>query len=101
MLTITETAAEAIRTLAADAGLPEGGGLRIATAEEGDEGLELVLARTPDEDDIVLKGAGVAVFLEAAVAQMLEAMVLDVHPGSEGDGGDELRFALGPQDQPG
>lgn len=95
MLAITDTAAEAIRSLTADAELPEGGGLRIASTDP-DQGLELSLAAKPVESDTVLAGGGVVVFLEPVAAEVLDDKVLDVQPVST-EQGEELRFAIGPQ----
>ncbi|MDN5858272.1 MAG: adhesin [Pseudonocardia sp.] len=96
MLVITDTAAEAIKTLTSDAELPDGGGLRIA-APDPQEGLELTLAGQPAQDDVVLAGDGVSVFLEPAAAAVLDDKVLDVQQTPTGDGGQELRFAIAPQ----
>jgi Fe-S cluster assembly iron-binding protein IscA len=96
MLAITDLAAEAIKTLTTDAELPEGGGLRIA-APDPQEGLELTLAGQPADDDVVLSGEGVSVFLEPVAAQVLEDKVLDVQQAPTPDGGQELRFAIAPQ----
>lgn len=99
MLAITETAAEAIKTLTADAQLPDGGGLRIA-APDPEQGLELSLAPQPAADDVVLGGDGLAVFLEPVAAQALDDKVLDVAQVADTDGNQELRFAIGPQVDP-
>jgi Fe-S cluster assembly iron-binding protein IscA len=99
MLAITDTAAEAIRTLTTDAELPDGGGLRIS-APDPEQGLELSLAGRPDTEDVVLSGDGVSVFLEPVVAQVLDDKVLDVQPVAGADGGQELRFAIGVQEAP-
>ena len=48
MLAITDTAAEAIKSLTTDAELPDGGGLRIA-ATDPEQGLELSLAAQADQ----------------------------------------------------
>jgi Fe-S cluster assembly iron-binding protein IscA len=98
MLAITDTAAEAIKTLTTDAELPDGGGLRIS-APDPEQGLELSLAGRPDTEDVVLSGDGVSVFLEPVVAQVLDDKVLDVQPVAGPDGGQELRFAIGVQEQ--
>jgi Fe-S cluster assembly iron-binding protein IscA len=99
MLAITDIAAEAIRTLANDAELPEGSGLRIS-APDPEKGLELSLAGQPNTDDVVLAGDGVSVFLEPVVADVLDDKVLDVQPVQGPDGEQELRFAIGVQEQP-
>jgi Fe-S cluster assembly iron-binding protein IscA len=96
MLAITDTAAEAIRSLTLDADLPDGGGLRIA-ATDPDEGLELSLAGRPDADDVVLEGDGIAVFLEPVAADVLDDKILDVQPVAGADGEQEMRFAIGHQ----
>jgi len=98
MLAITDTAAEAIRSLTTDAELPDGG-LRIA-APDPDEGLELSLAGRPDAEDVVLAGEGVAVFLEPLAAEVLDDKILDVQPVPTADGQEELRFAIGQQSEP-
>ena len=97
MLAITDLAAEAIKTLTTDAELPEGGGLRIA-APDPQEGLELTLAGQPADDDVVLSGDGVSVFLEPVAAQVLDDKVLDVQQAPTPEGGQELRFAIAPQE---
>jgi Fe-S cluster assembly iron-binding protein IscA len=99
MLAITDTAAEAIKSLTLDADLPDGGGLRIA-APDPDQGLELSLAGRPDDDDVVLAGDGIAVFLEPIAAEVLEDKVLDVQPIAGADGEEELRFAIAQQSDP-
>jgi Fe-S cluster assembly iron-binding protein IscA len=99
MLAITETAAEAIKSLTADAQLPDGGGLRIA-APDPEQGLELSLAPQPGAEDVVLGGDGLAVFLEPVAAQALDDKVLDVQQVAGADGNQELRFAIAPQSDP-
>jgi Fe-S cluster assembly iron-binding protein IscA len=93
MLSITENAAEAIKSLSSDAELPQEGGLRI-TAPDPEQGLELSLAQSADDQDTVLRGEGVAVFLEPTAAQVLDDKVLDVQAVPGSDGQDELRFAI-------
>lgn len=101
MLAVTDVAAEAIKSLTTDAQLPEQGGLRITAAEPGpaDGGLRLTLAPEPAGDDVVVGDPGSAVFLEPAAAEFLDSMVLDVESAPTSDGGQELRFALAPQEQ--
>lgn len=93
MLAITDTAAEAIKSLTTDAQLPDGGGLRIVASDPG-QALELSLAGQPATDDVVLSGDGVTVFLEPAAAEVLDDKILDVQRVPAEDGGDELRFAI-------
>jgi Fe-S cluster assembly iron-binding protein IscA len=96
MLAITDTAAEAIKSLTTDAELPESGGLRIA-ASDPEQGLELSLAAQADQSDTVLTGEGLNVFLEPMAAEVLEDKILDVQPFTNSEGEEELRFAIGPQ----
>ena len=79
MLTITDTAAEAIRGIVAAPELPEGAGLRIATAAgAGDAGtLEVSVAETPAENDQVVSEAGARVFVEADAVPLLDDKLLD------------------------
>ncbi len=79
MLTITDTAAEAIRGIVAAPELPEGAGLRIATAAgSGDAGtLEVSVAETPAETDQVVSEAGARVFVEADAVPLLDDKRLD------------------------
>lgn len=97
MLTITETAAQAINSLVTANEMPEGSGLRIAGQEEEQpEALELSVAATPSEQDSVLEGGGAKVFLEPIAARVLDDKVLDVQKVTE-DGEEQLRFAIAPQ----
>jgi Fe-S cluster assembly iron-binding protein IscA len=99
MLAITDMAAEAIKTLTSDAELPDGAGLRIA-APSPNEGLELSLAGQPAQNDVVLSGDGVTVFLEPVAADVLDDKILDVQQMPAPDGGQEMRFAIAPQQSP-
>lgn len=81
MLTITDTAAEAIRGIVAAPELPEGAGLRIATATETGSGeagtLEVSVAETPAETDQVVSESGARVFVEADAVPLLDDKLLD------------------------
>ena len=94
MLTITDTAAEAIKGIVASPEAPEGGGLRIvARSQAGAEGtLEVSVAAIPAEDDQIIEESGAQVFLEPLAAQALDDKVLD----AEIEGG-QVRFAVGEQ----
>lgn len=98
MLSITETAAQAINSLISASDMPQGAGLRIAAQPESDSaGLELSVAPVPGEQDTVLKGGGATVFLEPVAAQALDDKVLDVQR-VEGEGDEEqYRFAIAPR----
>jgi iron-sulfur cluster assembly protein len=86
VLTITETAAQAIDSLVASApDLPDGGGLRIATSvgADGTEGFGLSLVGGPEPDDEVIEAASRPVFLERQVAIELDDKVLDAQVEGE------------------
>jgi iron-sulfur cluster assembly protein len=79
VLSITDTAAEAIRGIVAAPELPEGAGLRIATQPgAGDAGaLEVSVAETPAASDQVVDESGARVFVEADAIPLLDDKLLD------------------------
>lgn len=79
MLTITDTAAEAIRGIVAAPELPEGAGLRIATSPGAEQAgaLEVSVAETPAETDQVVAESGARVFVEADAVPLLDDKLLD------------------------
>ena len=74
LLTLTDHAQSAVRTLTQDPQAPEGAGLRIAP---GDEGLELKLVAAPVAGDALIDDGGVRVFVEPQAAQLLGEQTLD------------------------
>jgi len=90
MLTITDTAADAIKGIVATQEMPESAGLRVAAQPEGT--LEVSIAALPAEEDQVIEDSGAHVFLEPTAAEALDDKVLD----AEVEGG-EVRFAVGEQ----
>jgi Fe-S cluster assembly iron-binding protein IscA len=86
MLTLTETAAEAVRTLVAGTDVDdETGGLRIFTGEvtpQGAAALEVALVNEPEATDAAIDEAGAHVFLESKVAGILDDKVLDASVAS-------------------
>ena len=78
VLTITDTAAEAIRGIVAAPELPDGAGLRIATQHDaGEAALEVSVAESPAETDQVVDEAGARVFVEADAVPLLDDKLLD------------------------
>jgi Fe-S cluster assembly iron-binding protein IscA len=79
VLTLTESAAEAIRGIVASPDIPAGAGLRIATqpgaAEQ--EALEVSIAEVPAESDQVVDERGARVFVEEGAADLLDDRLLD------------------------
>ncbi|WP_420112179.1 adhesin [Pseudactinotalea sp.] len=85
MLTITETAQTAIRSLSEQAGLPETGGVRLAM-DESQNGLQMSLAQEPAEGDQVVGDTGARVFMPTETATLLETQELDAAATPEGTG---------------
>ena len=90
MLTLTEHAQIAVRTLTEDPQAPESAGLRITP---GNEGLELMLVAEPVPGDALIEDGGAGVFVEPQAAQLLEEQTLD----SQVEGGN-LNFFLASPD---
>jgi Fe-S cluster assembly iron-binding protein IscA len=91
LLTVTAEAAEAIHDLVSD---HPGAGLRIsARANDGNQvELGLALTEEPGLSDQVIEQEGCRVFVEDAVAPLLDGRTLDARVTSE----EELRFTLLP-----
>jgi iron-sulfur cluster assembly protein len=81
MLTLTDNAQLAIRSLTGSVEELTGGGVRIATSTPGGNGAspELALAIVPEPapGDQVVDQDGARVYLDAAAAQMLDNETLD------------------------
>jgi Fe-S cluster assembly iron-binding protein IscA len=98
VLTVTPTAAEAIRQLVDSSEAPESAGMRIAAGAPTDEGtpLQLAIVDGPEPGDEVVAGGEASVFLEPQVAEYLDDTVLDARVRD-----DKVEFALrdsrGPQ----
>jgi Fe-S cluster assembly iron-binding protein IscA len=80
MLTLTDNARDAVHDLAVKAGVPDGGGLRIAESTDHDGSFELALVPRPEPDDAVVESGGTLVFVESATVQALSGLVLDTAP---------------------
>ncbi|WP_188197715.1 Fe-S cluster assembly protein HesB [Nonomuraea sp. SYSU D8015] len=85
MLTLTENAVKAIKSMTADARTPDEGGLRIATRSLMDTSLEMELADSPGRKDQVVEAEGTRVFLEPMAARILEDRTLDADVTQAGD----------------
>jgi iron-sulfur cluster assembly protein len=79
VLTLTPTAAEAVRTLVAQSPAPDSGGLRIAAGHETVEGvpLELTLVVEPEPADERVEQGGATVYLDPDAAELLDDKLLD------------------------
>lgn len=92
VLTLTDDARTAVHDLATQAGVPEGGGLRIAGSAAQPGNFELALVPAPQPDDQVLDGGPTPVFVEQTTAPALADLTLDTDPQAAGPG-----FVLTPQ----
>ncbi len=98
MLTITSTAAEAIRAIVDNTDVPEEGGIRISLARQNgaQASLELALSPAPLEGDEVLDAGGAHVFLDELAALALDDKSLDAQME-----GDEISFGIVERDDEG
>lgn len=78
-LTLTPTAAEAVRELVAASPTEGSGGVRISPAAPTPEGtsLQVAMAEKPAETDETLDERGAKVFVAAEAAPLLDDKVLD------------------------
>jgi Fe-S cluster assembly iron-binding protein IscA len=88
MLTLTDNAAAQIRTIVALPDVPDEGGVRIASSDDG--ALTLSVAAGPVEGDAVVAKDGARVFLEPEADQLLDGRQLDADVDNEGS----LRFSI-------
>jgi iron-sulfur cluster assembly protein len=79
VLTLTPSAAEAVRQLADGSGLEPDPGLRISPGEPTPQGtpLQLDLTAGPDANDETVEEDGATVYVESRVAEFLDDKVLD------------------------
>jgi len=93
MLTLTDQAVTAIRSLTTRPGLPAQTGLRIAPGEADTGGLSLSLSDGPQAGDRVIEETDVQVFVQPDAADALDDKELDAQVGEDG----EVAFLLQPQ----
>ena len=91
MLTITPSAAAAIRAIINSEGVPDEGGIRISIAQQdaSQASLELALTEAPVEGDAVVEEEGALVFLDELAAVALDDKSLDAEIE-----GDEISFGI-------
>lgn len=92
MLTLTQTAAEAVEELVARVPLAEEGGVRIRDTG-GSAGFELSVTPAPAPEDTVVVEGNARVFLDERAAAALDDRVLDAELSNDG----AVRFALATQ----
>ena len=93
MLTLTDQAVSAIRSLTTRPGLPAQTGLRIAPGEADPGGLSLSLADGPQAGDRVIEETDIQVFVQPDAAADLDDKELDAQVNEDG----EVSFLLQPQ----
>jgi iron-sulfur cluster assembly protein len=102
VLTLTPTAADAVRQLMASAraSAEPHGGIRISSGVPGPAGtpLQVALADEPEAADQTIEEGGATVFVEGTAAEFLDDKILDASVEADG-----VRFALleTQQDAPG
>jgi Fe-S cluster assembly iron-binding protein IscA len=83
MLTLTDTASTAVKTIAARAlGQDADGGLRISSTSE--DGYAVAIATAPESTDVVVENHGAQVFLEKEASDALTDKVLDAQLDTDG-----------------
>ena len=92
MLTMTDTAAEAVRQISANSGLEPDPGLRISAGPPTPEGtpLEIGLAGEAESNDQLVEEGGARIYVEELVAPALDDKVLDAAVDQNGG----VQFAL-------
>ncbi|GAA4782252.1 MULTISPECIES: Fe-S cluster assembly protein HesB [Microbacterium] len=92
MLTLTENAQTAVRSIVDQTPDPATAGLRIAGTSASSEGYTLTLAPEPQTADAVVESGEARVFLPADAAAELDDKILDAQVTPDG-----VRFALAVQ----
>ncbi|WP_156215775.1 Fe-S cluster assembly protein HesB [Actinomadura litoris] len=85
VLTLTSGAVQVIRTVTANPELPPDTGIRIESGTDGSDALRLSVAPAPEAGDQVVEEEGAKVYLEPAVAVMLDDKKLDAQVDPQGD----------------
>lgn len=84
MVTLTEQATDAIRTLTHQPEAPAGAGMRIAADAEHSNRLAMRLQPAPADGDAVVESGGARLFLDPVAAATLEDKALDAHADDDG-----------------
>ena len=92
MLTLTENATIAVKSLTEQLST-DTGGLRISEALAPEKGYALNLAHSPEPDDTVVEAGGARVFVDPVTSVALDTRVLDAQITDDGSVG----FALADQ----
>jgi Fe-S cluster assembly iron-binding protein IscA len=81
--TVTNSAAAAIRNMAARRDPPCGAQLRIAKDDDAGQ-LNARMVAGPHDGDHIVHGQGVRVYLDPAAVEIMAGKTLDVHAGTDG-----------------
>jgi iron-sulfur cluster assembly protein len=92
LLTLTDRAAETIRTLTSQPGIPADTGLRMSL-KDSEAGTLALSLEPPQPDDAVIEDAGARVFVQRDAAPMVENRELDAQLDEQG----RASFQLGMQ----
>jgi iron-sulfur cluster assembly protein len=92
VLTLTDRAAETIRILTSQPGIPADVGLRMSLQDDDASTLALSL-ESPQPEDAVIEDAGARVFVQQSAANMVEDRELDAELDEQG----QASFMLGSQ----
>lgn len=92
MLTLSDRAAETIRTLITQPGIPADTGLRMSL-QDGESSTLALSLEPPQPDDAVIEDAGARVFVQRDAAPMVEDRELDAQLDEQG----RASFRLGIQ----
>lgn len=90
MLTLTDNASSAVKSLADRTVGTDTGGLRISAAADNPSSFNVAVTPQPEPADEVVESAGARVFLDEAASKAVGDKVLDAQVDGEG----ALRFAL-------
>jgi iron-sulfur cluster assembly protein len=84
MVTLTDSAVTAIRSLTSQPDLPEDTGLRIIKQGDGTQSIQLALTQGPAAGDEVVESGGARIFVEPGAAAVLEDKALDAQMNEQG-----------------
>jgi iron-sulfur cluster assembly protein len=93
LLTLTDRAAETIRTLTSQPGIPADTGLRMSL-QDSDAGTLALSLEGPQPDDAVIEDSGARVFVQRDAAAIVDDRELDAQLDEQG----RASFMLGNQD---
>lgn len=95
MLTLTQNAADVVKTITSQSTEAEGAGLRISQQESDPGNFGLAPVDAPEPEDQVVEDGGARLFLDETAATALDNQVLDAQVDENGS----VQFGLGAQGQ--